>query len=243
VLIAEGELLRQPARENAWEPIEGGAKVYLGDTLRTGAGPGAIIFFADGSYSELMAQTPLRFARTPVKKRQRPERLDLERGTVVCVVRKGGPQFVVATPNGAKAIVHGTTFSVTIGATRQALLLVEEGVVALKSQGKQVLVKEGMQSQALAGQAPRAPVPLTTPLAPPPPETSPEGTLRVAPPVRSPEAADGNQENAAPGGLPGSPSAGSSAAEDPPAEPARLPATSSDYTPEDRVPLPFSTSR
>jgi hypothetical protein len=247
VLITEGELLRQPAREKRWEPLEGGEKVYPGDTLRTGDGPGAILFFTDGSYSELKAKTTLRLARTTESQRQRPERLDLERGTVVCVVRKGGPRFVVETPSGAKAVVHGTTFSVTVGAKRETLLLVEEGVVALKSQGKQVLVREGMQSHALAGQAPRRPVRLTAPLAPPPPElsaeTSPEGTLRVAPPIRRPDAAAGSQGAAAPGGLPDPPPTGTSVPADSSAEPARLPATSSGYTPEDRVQVPFSTSR
>jgi hypothetical protein len=153
---------------------------------------------ARGVHVDLAPRTRLRV--TAVKPRARRSGLRLEQGEVHCRVPRLGPseQFSIATP-GADVVVHGTVFTVQVGApdrsgARATCVRVDEGMVEVKHQAGSVRLGPGTQwgCEPRAAQAQAAGA------------ISPERVQRDAPEVRpsKPRIARAEKRRAAPRRLP-----------------------------------------
>jgi hypothetical protein len=236
VLVPQGELERLSAGEAQWKPIESGMPVRLGDTLRTGENADASVVFLDGSINWLAHNTTLSYTGTARSALRRPDLVRLSRGETWNQVEAGGPTFAVETP-AARAIVHGTAFTVALGPKGETRLKVQKGQVELRTAVAAVMVPAGMQSVALPGQAPQSAI-RTVPASTPPvarahtDKGAPAGKPRIQfppPPGRVPETdAPGNGELTHPSGVAPNPSLPQKAVTDEGAsEPPGAPASSS----------------
>jgi hypothetical protein len=121
---------------------------------------------ARGVHVDLAPRTRLRV--TALRPRPRRSGLRLEQGEVHCRVPHLGPseQFSIATPE-ADVIVHGTVFTVRVGApdahgARATCVRVDEGLVEVKHRGGSVRLGPGAQWGCAAVTAAAAPQASTT---------------------------------------------------------------------------------
>jgi hypothetical protein len=210
--VLMGELRRQHAGEAHAQAVGSGADIRLEDSVSTDADADASIVFLDSSLCHLLPNSTVRYTAAGHTGLQRPSRVLLTRGETWNRVEKGGPPFAVQTGS-ATAIVRGTEFDVAVDARGKTTLRVKEGKVELQAARKSVMVPAGMQTAALPGHAPLAPVLMVAARKAPPGAKPQPGTVHVArPAARSAggSAADGSGRTFRRSSEPAPPPAGAS---------------------------------
>lgn len=143
---------------DAWKAVTDASRIHAGDFVRTGPGGSAALVYFDGSRTAIGENTQLTLTRLDGQwgKVLQVEITQQMGETWHSVVPFKGKQalFVVFTPTG-EARVHGTQFSVLVGANGVSRMAVERGVVAVSSEAGEIDLTAGQTSRLDAGQAPQ----------------------------------------------------------------------------------------
>jgi Tfp pilus assembly protein PilF len=148
-------------REARWQPVNGGATLAAGETVRTGAGSRAAILLASGTQIKLNAHSQIELKRiappadegwvsTTAQALQNILRL---LSGEVWVRNSGEPLEIQTAP--ATAAIRGTEFTLALGPQDSARLAVINGLVEFSNPQGSVLVTANEQADVQAGAAPR----------------------------------------------------------------------------------------
>lgn len=142
--VFAGNVERQDG--DAWVPIEDGAPVTEGTTLRTGSRSRALITFPDGSTATFDAATEITLRRIVVEDTRQIE-IAQSSGRVWNDVRPigKGDSYTVHTPH-AVVSAHGTVFETFVDGV--TAVRADSGLVQLTSRGESVEIRPGQQVTA-----------------------------------------------------------------------------------------------
>lgn len=152
LLEGRAEILRQATgegddRQLPWKPLDKGAGLAQGDTVRTSAGGRLELTLADGSRLRLGPDTRLTLERHRVGKADRSVGVAVWVGRVWAKVARrlgGNNAFEVRTQN-AVAGVRGTSFTVVAMSDLSAIVQVYTGTVGVKKLGADYRARERKQ--------------------------------------------------------------------------------------------------
>lgn len=149
-----GDVQYQKSGESVWTAAQQGQKLILGDSLKAGVESYAEI--VDGAnVIRLNAESTIKMSTSVVNEEQSSS-ISLFIGSILLKIKKLGKEnetFGVETPT-AYCAVRGTEFIVASGYEGETLVQVNEGVVAVKGDEKEVTVKENEESTIQMGGEP-----------------------------------------------------------------------------------------
>ena len=155
-LLGAAEVLR----EGRWQPVDTGAALVAGETVRTGEGSRVAILLANGTQLKLNANSRLELKQVslpaeglaPATARVVQSILRVLGGEIW--VRNGGEPLEIQTMP-ATASIRGTEFTLAAGPEDTARLAVLNGLVEFSNPQGSVLVAVNEQADVRLGEAPR----------------------------------------------------------------------------------------
>jgi hypothetical protein len=160
--VINGNVSVKSMQSAIWEDGADGLTLAAGTRVKTAAQSQALLTFFEGSTIRLEANTDLEIEQV--------ERIDEKCTAIVLKQYLGQTWSIVAkltdprsryeihTPS-ALAMVRGTSFVTEVDNTGLTQVRVNEGVVAVKGQERQVSVQAGNEVQVMSGGAPSQPTP------------------------------------------------------------------------------------
>jgi hypothetical protein len=128
------------------------ARLYVGQTVRTGNMSQATLEAEDFGEVELKADSEMRI----VENGSHAQRMDLKRGHIHALIWAPPRQFVVDTPS-SKAIDLGCQYDLTVDESGDGFLTVETGWVAFQFQGKEAFIPAGAACRTSVRRGPGIP--------------------------------------------------------------------------------------
>jgi hypothetical protein len=146
----------EAGRGGAWRRLQGGARLFAGETIRSGDDGRAVLESPGGDELELRARVSLEvtlLSRTLTE-------LTLTRGKLRAATGAATERLAVSAGS-ARAVAPGSTrFTVYADERGAAYVATGAGAVKVAAAGQQVLVAAGAQTVVEPGRAPRDPFPV-----------------------------------------------------------------------------------
>ena len=137
VKTVDGDLFRIAGTSHL--PIDVGATVQEGETLRTGREGSAVVELGDGSLIEVRQRSELRLEES-----RRGTTVELERGSVIVQAAEQRQRHLYVSTEDCLVSVTGTIFSVNHG-TKGSRVAVIEGEVRVAHSGEETVLEPGQQ--------------------------------------------------------------------------------------------------
>ncbi len=160
VRISTGDVEKKLAKTNQWLPVAIGSDLSDDDTIRTGKNSTILLELPENvGYVRLMPETELKVNKIKVDRSfegGQIAELSIVKGKVITKVRKfnrKSSKLQIHT-KGATAAVRGTSFLTSFNENNETKVLVGDGKVSVKAQGKEVIVQQRESTNVVMGNMP-----------------------------------------------------------------------------------------